>query len=106
VRFFLKAVVIAVVGVAALFGVLSGVALYMSLTANPEAPNAIQFWAAWADLKTAWWGLVETIPKVNKRKPGARPGFMSFGAGRAVQPAVLPMSRAPAGSMRRTPSPR
>jgi hypothetical protein len=62
-RFFLKAVVIAVVGVAALWGVFSGVGMYMHITANPGAPDVIQFWGALADVKTAWRGLVETVLK-------------------------------------------
>jgi hypothetical protein len=54
---FLNAVGIAVVGVAAFVG--WGVYLY--ITANPGAPDVIQFWDSWADLKTACWGQVETI---------------------------------------------
>jgi hypothetical protein len=56
-RFFLNAVGIAIVASAA-FCVWG---MYLHITANPGAPDVIQFWGSWADLKTACWGLVGTV---------------------------------------------
>jgi hypothetical protein len=56
---FLKALGIAIVGVA----VFCVWGMYLHITANPGAPDVIQFWGAAADLKTAWGGLVETVLK-------------------------------------------
>jgi hypothetical protein len=60
-RVLLKAVVTVVVIIAALWGVFSAWGLYLNVTANPGAPDVIQFWAAWADLQTVWHGLVDTV---------------------------------------------
>jgi ABC-type Na+ efflux pump permease subunit len=71
-RFFLNAVGIAAVGVASFF--VWG--MYLYITANPGAPDIIQFWESWADLKMAFWGLVETV---TANAPPMTPGLIIAG---------------------------
>jgi hypothetical protein len=56
-NFLLRVTGIAIVGIATL----CVLCLYLYITANPGAPDVIQFWDSMAELKTSWQGLVDTI---------------------------------------------